>query len=385
MTHNDKNLAAIDAGLFCEGMYLPSRLYYYSKGDYVLLCEDVLLTHELSQKIHDVACTCGGILVEEGCYEEVWNESLRQFAQSNVDSNNEQRIWDEKNSRTKEDFLRVACDVAYLLGEAVHTNKIPMSVVQTISQTILNKLKSTDDSHILNCINEIRQVDDYLYMHSVNVASLNGLIGRWANMPERDILSLIMIGLVHDLGKLKVPPEILDKPGIFTDEEFEMMKRHPIYSYELLLRSGETDPAILAAVRGHHEKINGKGYPDGLSGDNLSLFSRITAVSDVYDAMVSKRFYKEPITPFEVLAQFSQERFSNLDPEIVDIFLRNLPCTLIGRHVLLSNKEIGKVVYINPADFAYPVVRIENRIVITNPSLKCVSLVDALPHNQLIS
>lgn len=385
MAHNDKNLVAIDAGLFCEGMYLPSRLYYFCKEDCVLLCEDVLLTHELNQKIHDIANNQSGIFVEEGHYEEVWNESLRQFAQSNVDSENEQRIWNEKNSRTKEDFLRVACDVAYLLGEAAHTDKIPMPMVQTISQNIFDKLKSTDDSHILNCINEIRQVDDYLYMHCVNVASLSGLIGKWANLPETDILTLITIGLVHDLGKLKVPPEILDKPGIFTDEEFDMMKRHPAYSCELLLRSGETDPTLLVAVRGHHEKMNGKGYPDGLSGDSLPLFSRITAVSDVYDAMVSKRSYKEPITPFEVLAQFSQERFSNLDPEIVDIFLRNLPCTLVGRHVLLSNNEIGKVVYINPADFAYPVVRVDGRIVVTNASCKCISLVDALPHNQLIS
>lgn len=383
MAHNDKNLVAIDAGLFCEGMYLPSRLYYFCKEDCVLLCEDVLLTHELNQKIHHVASTHGSIFVEEGCYEEVWNESLRQFAQTKVDSENEQHIWDEKNSRTKEDFLRIACDVAYLLGEAAHTDKIPMPMVQAISQNVFDKLKNTDDSHILNCINEIRQVDDYLYMHSVNVASLSGLIGKWANLPETDIITLITIGLVHDLGKLKVPPEILDKPGIFTDEEFEVMKRHPAYSCELLLRSGETTPSLLAAVRGHHEKMNGKGYPDGLSGEDLPLFSRITAVSDVYDAMVSKRSYKDPITPFEVLAQFSQERFSSLDPEIVDIFLRNLPNTLVGRRVLLSNNEIGKVVYINPADFAFPVVRVGTRIVVTNPSLKCVSLIDPLAQSQL--
>jgi HD-GYP domain-containing protein (c-di-GMP phosphodiesterase class II) len=124
----------------------------------------------------------------------------------------------------------------------------------------------------------------------------------------------------------------------------------------------------------HHEKLNGTGYPNGIKLDQLSLFARVTAVSDVYDAMVAKRPYKDRNSPFKILAEFALHKFSHLDISIVNIFLEKMPAALAGKNVLLSDGRIAKIVYINPHNFTYPIVEIEGNLISTSPDLECVSM-----------
>jgi HD-GYP domain-containing protein (c-di-GMP phosphodiesterase class II) len=273
-------------------------------------------------------------------------------------------------------------DIKNRLGNLMDTIKknqtVPLETYNLLANDINTKLELTDPTFIIDCINNMRDPDDYLNAHSTNVGMLNGMIGAWLRLPKDDIDVLIKIGLYHDIGKLRVPVEILNKPGSLTDDEFAEMKKHTIYSYEILGLSGETNTHILEGVLSHHEKINGTGYPSGLPMTQISQFARVTSVSDVYDAMVAKRAYKNRHSPFEILAEFALNRFSDLDISIVNIFLENLPTALIGKNVLLSDGRSAEVVYINPRDFAHPMVKLDGELLSIGSGLECVAMVDFL-------
>lgn len=132
---------------------------------------------------------------------------------------------------------------------------------------------------LLNEIVGIKDVDDYLYTHSLNVAMIANLIGKWLNLPEEDLEILIIGGMLHDIGKLKVDQLILNKPGRLTPEEFDEIKKHPVYSHNLLKEAGYTNQKLLKAVTFHHEKQDGSGYPLGLEGDQVPIHARILAVA----------------------------------------------------------------------------------------------------------
>ena len=141
---------------------------------------------------------------------------------------------------------------------------------------------------------DLRSYDDYTYAHSVNVAVLCCVIGMGMQMNERDLNYLVTAALLHDLGKLSIPPEILNKPGRLTPEEYQIMKKHAEYSYKLLSNRWDISAHIKQTVLLHHENYDGSGYPQGLLGKEQSIFVRILHVADVYDALTSKRPYKKP-------------------------------------------------------------------------------------------
>lgn len=364
-------LVLMDTGMFCEGMHVKSCIYYLYNGAYVLFCRDVTFTKDLIDRLRNAAKTTNGVFVEEEHYEEVWNESLRQYA---LDSS----TYAQEYKKVKDEYNHVLSKTVDFLNNTRSNNNVPLEYAATVSDSISDEINSLDQALMLRCINMIHKADNYLYTHCVNVATLNGMVGKWMNLPEEEVKRLIKIGLVHDLGKLKIPPEILHKPGRLTTEEFEQIKQHSILSYNMLLQSGENDPQILQGVRQHHEKPNGTGYPDAISNQDICLAARITSVCDVYDAMVSKRCYKDASTPFEILAQFKENRFSHLDLEVVDIFLENITYLFIGMRIKLSNGEEGEVVFVRPTDYANPVVKVGNHIFTTSDTCKCTTAYTSL-------
>lgn len=363
---NAKNLVLIDMGMFCAGMYIKAPIYYLYKGNYVLFCKDVLLSDKILKKMYTASVSTDGVFIPSDSYEEIWDESLRQHSVMSVK-------YEQAYENVRQDYSKVLTKTVGLLGDATPETGISLPFVDDISHDIANEIQGTDQSIMLRCVNMINAVDQYLYTHCVNVATLNGLIGRWLNLSNEDITLLIQCGLVHDVGKLKIDSQILNKKGKLTAEEFDEIKKHPVFSHEILLQSGETNPVILNAVLQHHEKPNGTGYPKGLDLNKISLFARITSVSDVYDAMVSKRCYKEASTPFQVLEQFKTNRFSGLDLEIVNVFLANVTFLFIGMKVMLSNGECAEVVFVPSNDYANPVVKVGDRIFSTTPDCSCVS------------
>ena len=180
------------------------------------------------------------------------------------------------------------------------------------------------------------------------------MMGYWLKMPEEQIQLLVMAGLLHDIGKTQIPEQILYAPRKLTKEEYEVIKQHPVYSYELL--GDQYDASVRDAVRHHHERLDGLGYPDQLSGDEISVFARITSICDIYDAMMSKRSYKEERLPFDILDKMKHKEYGGLDPELVAVFIKNMIRHFKNSQVIMSDGITGIVSYIPPNDIDHPVI-----------------------------
>lgn len=188
-----------------------------------------------------------------------------------------------------------------------------------IAQQIVENLLSREN--VCLDMTDLRSYDDYTYAHSVNVAVLCCVIGMGMGMSERDLNYLVTAALLHDLGKLAIPKEILNKPGRLTPDEYQLMKTHSTRSYQLLSKRWNISAHIKQTVLLHHENVDGSGYPQGLMGDEQSLSVRIVHVADVYDALTSRRPYKKPYSPYEAVEYLMGAcgiMFDNLPPEYLD-------------------------------------------------------------------
>ena len=182
---------------------------------------------------------------------------------------------------------------------------------------------------LVKLINLIDMKDGYTKMHSENVSKYAVMLGEYLNLDEKDIEILRMAGLLHDIGKIGIPDYILNKTDNLTDEEFKIIKRHPING-ELLFPDNEYKE-IKQIIRSHHEGIDGKGYLDGLKGDNIPYLAKIISVADTFDAMTTQRVYnkrKMLIEALEELYRVSRKKYYNdelsqqLDTELVNSFIK---------------------------------------------------------------
>lgn len=204
----------------------------------------------------------------------------------------------------------------------------------------------------------LRSYDDYTYAHSVNVGVLCGVIGMEMHMDEKEIAQLVMAALLHDLGKLSIPSEILNKPGRLTQTEYKRMQEHPVMSYELIKDRFDISAQIKVAVLFHHENVDGTGYPNGVMGDEQTLFTKIIHAADVYDALVSKRPYKEPYAPCEAAEYLMGGCGILFDQEVVEVMLRAIPLYPKGTEVELSDGRVGIVKENADAHNLRPVLRL---------------------------
>ena len=202
------------------------------------------------------------------------------------------------------------------------------------------------------------------------------LIGQWMKYGDNMIESLLIAGLLHDIGKMKVDPAILNKPGKLTESEFEEMKKHPRYSYELLQDDKSISLDVKVGILMHHEKIDGSGYPYGVYSENINDIAKVLAVADVYDAMLSERPYKKKHSPFDVMQLMQEGVFGKLDTKILLTFLTHIASYYIGVYVQLSTGEIGEVVAINPACVYKPIVKVKDKYIdlFTEKSISIVEL-----------
>lgn len=167
----------------------------------------------------------------------------------------------------------------------------------------------------------LKQNHPHTYLHSINVANYSVSLGERLNLNKSDLEKLKLIGLLHDIGKLKIPNDILKKPGKLTDEEFEVMKSHPVYSVELLKRAGFTNEEVLRSIKAHHERIDGTGYPEGLSKDQIPFLSKIITVTDSFEAMTSNRCYRSMQDLDYAREELIKGAGKQFDEEIVNVFI----------------------------------------------------------------
>lgn len=216
---------------------------------------------------------------------------------------------------------------------------------------------------IITKMNMLSEKDDYTFNHSLAVSMLAISLGKWAEFTKQEILELSMVGLFHDLGKLKISDEIINKPGKLTKEEFAEMKMHPSYGYEILLEAGDYNRRILLGVLQHHEKLDGSGYPSGLKGDEINKYARVISICDIYHALISKRSYRDKENPLRVASYLKTESFNSLDPKLTHLFLENVSRFYVGNKVLLDNGDIGKIIYVYPQDKTKVIVNVDGNFI----------------------
>lgn len=263
-------------------------------------------------------------------------------------------------------------EVKKVLGDITESNVLQQKTIYNMAEELSGRLESITTNSILELINALAPMDEYLQRHCVNVSLLNGLMAKWLELSKKNTYLLILVGLVHDCGKAKIPAQVLSAPRRLSAVEFEAVKMHTIHSYNLL---SEFPELVRAGARAHHEKFAGGGYPDGFKAESIPLSAQITAVSDIYDAMVSRRSYKENLNPFSIIAKLKELRDTHLEPSIVDIFVQNIPKEMVNRPVLLSGGGIGVIDSIDYTDIEFPFVRLPGGNVIkTTPHRHCSSV-----------
>lgn len=228
--------------------------------------------------------------------------------------------------------------------------------VENIIENILNNLK--ENENVLYTMTELMGTDMYTYKHSVNVAILSMLTARSLGIKEKDIKEIALGAMLHDIGKSKIDPEILNKSDEVTEEEKEIVKKHTIYGYEIVKNDLSLSYITKQIVYSHHELLDGSGYPRGLSGEEISLYSMIVTISDMFDSMTSDKEGKKGIPIYTALEILEAQTVYKLDANVYNRFIENISIYPIGTGVLLEDGRKGIVVDIHRSCPARPIVNI---------------------------
>ena len=208
-------------------------------------------------------------------------------------------------------------------------------------------------------LHNLRSSDDSVYSHSLNVAMISRILGKWLKWSGSDLDSLVIAGLLHDIGKILIPPEILNKEGKLTDEEFEQIRWHPRAGYDLI-KDLKIDSRIKKAALQHHERCDGTGYPMRVDEIMLDDFAMVIAIADVYDAMTAARKYRAPLCPFQVIREFERDGYHKYKTEFLLTFLRRIATTYQNNRVILSDGQAAKIILLNQNSLSEPLVQLND-------------------------
>ena len=208
-------------------------------------------------------------------------------------------------------------------------------------------------------LHNLRSSDDSVYSHSLNVAMISRILGKWLKWTGSDLDSLVIAGLLHDIGKILIPPEILNKEGKLTDEEFEQIRWHPRAGYDLI-KDLKIDSRIKKATLQHHERCDGTGYPMRVDEIMLDDFAMVIAIADVYDAMTAARKYRAPLCPFQVIREFERDGYHKYKTEFLLTFLRRIATTYQNNRVILSDGQAAKIILLNQNSLSEPLVQLND-------------------------
>jgi putative nucleotidyltransferase with HDIG domain len=228
-----------------------------------------------------------------------------------------------------------------------------------IPEAFTNNLVSSIDRNpnALICMTKIREKDDYLLEHSLNVAILLANFGTHVGLDEKQIQELALSGFLHDIGKIKIPDEILHKPERLNDQEMTIMKDHVYYGIKVLIEMGMPD-SIVETIGQHHERLDGYGYPEGLRGNEITAFGRMIAIVDTYDAITADRCYKAGMSSKKALQILLQDAPDKYDEGFVTQFVQCIGIFPAGSLVKLNNQKIAMVLKQHPVHATKPVVKV---------------------------
>ena len=235
-------------------------------------------------------------------------------------------------------------------------NSVDLRPIRNHVFKIIDEIMCIKDAMIR--LHDLKTADQYTFSHSVNVCVLSVITGVSLGLSKDKLKELGIGAMLHDIGKTRIPLEILNKPAKLTDEEYEVMKKHTNYGYEILSKSRELSTYSSYVALTHHERVNGEGYPLGLTGNNIHDYSRIVSIADVYDAMTSNRVYKKRANINEAVEYLIGMGYHYFDYEYVKTFLEHITIYPPGTIVQLNTKETAIVMDVNKKYPNRPVIRV---------------------------
>lgn len=236
------------------------------------------------------------------------------------------------------------------MGKAISADSA-MPLVEDIASSV-----SRNESALISLV-RLKTKDDYTYMHSVAVCALMVALAKQLKLTDSEVKQAGLAGLLHDVGKAMIPDEVLNKPGALTDAEFDLVKTHPAEGHKLLIQGGVTDEVALDVVLRHHEKVDGSGYPGNLTAKQISLFAKMGAVCDVYDAVTSNRPYKkgwEPGVSLQRMAQWT----NHFDDTIFKAFVKSVGIYPVGSMVKMKSGRLAVVMDLGNKSLLTPIVKV---------------------------
>jgi len=330
------------------GMILEQTIA--DRADRVLIARGTVLDEYHIDSMKKMGIT--GVYIRTGVIEEKHEENepvITAQVQQQIDK---VKIEDRARVHLSESVKkRVAEGVQYLYQDTESTGFVDMT--RSITDDLMKAIE--DNEAIAVDISALKVSDEYTFKHSVDVATMSMIVSRQYGLPDEQIYEIGISGLLHDIGKSKIPNEILNKAGKLTDEEFALIKQHSLLGYQILKDKPELSNAIKLGVLQHHEKINGSGYPMGATEDKIHIFAKIIAVADIYDALVTERPYKKAFTPRDAV-EMIMAMTGELDLKVMQSFLESVILYPVGTNVDLSNGEKAKVVANNAKYVLRPTV-----------------------------
>ena len=299
--------------------------------------------------------------------------------------NNNGNLLVAKNKKLTQDMINKIQKIGYI-GLYIYDNDVDKDYKEIISDTlriktiqslktlnidatikfthdIINELLNNVDSMCID-LKDLRDYDNYTYQHSINVAILSITIGIGMGFKKKELQQLGLSAILHDLGKLKIPKEILNKPSKLTKEEYEEVKKHSRLGYDLIKQNYNIKAVSKVGVLSHHENEDGTGYPQGLKSAKIHKFAKIIHVADVYDALTHKRVYKDAYSALEAIEYIMANTNIMFDEKVVEVFLKYIIVYPVGSYVLLSNNEKAIVLENNRHMPLRPIVRLNDGSVI---------------------
>ncbi|MCR5204325.1 MAG: HD-GYP domain-containing protein [Lachnospiraceae bacterium] len=337
---NDKDIERIPISRAVPGMELAKDIY--SRNDQMVLGRGSILDAQKISKI--MFYSVDTITVYK--MEEQGEKTLTEQLKASVEFREFSQHYDKTVNVFKDSVNKVITENREIDGE-----ELLGEIEDIIDQTGSN-------SRIFNMLHCIRDYDEMTYVHSVNVSLICNCFAKWLDMNEEDKRIITLGGLLHDIGKISIPREILLKPDSLTADEYEVVKTHTTKGYTILKEKRIDDRIKMIALQ-HHERADRTGYPYGKSGDEIEPFAMIVAIADVYDAMTSDRVYRPRICPFDVV-QTLEDGNNKYNAGYLVPLLEQITEVYINHTVRLSNDSVGRVIMINRGELSKPVIQVKN-------------------------
>ncbi|WP_026657325.1 HD-GYP domain-containing protein [Butyrivibrio sp. AC2005] len=329
-----------------------------------MILSDNVYAHDNNQLILPKGCVLDNQAITKLSFYSVLNVLVEDPPEEMISPQDNSRSYAARLRQTqefiefKQDFEDCASKFKAGIGDLIN-NKEHFDIDSIISPIYTLVHKSNSSSNLFDMLHSLRSYDDATYVHCISVAMICNILGQWLKMSEDDILILTEAGLLHDIGKLLIPNEIITKPSGLSSDEYSVVQTHPAQGFMILTDLNLSDHVKNAALM-HHERCDGTGYPAHLKGPQIDFFAKCVSIADVYDAMTSARVYRDPLCPFIAIEMFESEGLRKYDTNAIMTFLQNIVNTYLLNRVRLNDGREGEIIFINRNHLSKPTIKIDN-------------------------